>query len=139
MDKNIREHIAYEKGFNKGWQKSEYANKWIRIEDEAPEQKRLLLYFFEGTGGASIGFYFGIDEYYCPETGHVFGGGGFLTGDVTHWMYVPEYPEGYEYLMEGHAEYFRELAKDINEIKKPIGGDEGDDEFFSREDDAREV
>ena len=69
-------------------------NNWIEIADEAPEQGRLLLYFFDCTG-ISLGEYHGIDEEYCPETGHVFASrDGWLTGDVTHWMYAPDVPEG---------------------------------------------
>ncbi len=55
-----------------------------------PEKERLLFYFFDGVG-VHAGKYDGIEVDYCPETGHVFGGAnGWLTGDVTHWMYVPE-------------------------------------------------
>ena len=68
--------------------------KWIKIEDEVPEQGRKLLYFFDCTG-ISLGEYYGIEPDYCPETGHVFGSQlGWLTGDVTHWMYAPDVPEG---------------------------------------------
>ena len=64
--------------------------KWINIEDEVPEKERLLFYFFDCVG-VHAGEYDGIEVDYCPETGHVFGGAnGWLTGDVTHWMYVPE-------------------------------------------------
>lgn len=90
----LKEDLAYEKGFNKGWQKSEYANKWISIKDEVPEEKVNLLYFFDCTG-ISLGQYYGIDPDYCPETGHVFASAdGWLTGDVTHWMHLPNVPEG---------------------------------------------
>ena len=71
--------------------------EWISIEDEAPEEERNLLYFFECTG-VSAGRYYGIEPEYCPETGHVFGShDGWLTGDVTHWQYFPDAPEGYEH------------------------------------------
>ena len=40
---------------------------WIKIEDQAPEEARRLLYFFEGTG-VWTGFYYGRDEDY-PEEG----------------------------------------------------------------------
>ena len=70
------------------------SSRWISIEDETPEQERNLLYFFDCTG-VSAGFYYGIEPDYCPETGHVFGGhDGWLTGDVTHWQYFPDRPEG---------------------------------------------
>lgn len=128
MNKHITESVfyqrGYEKGFNKGWQKNEYQSKWIKIEDEAPEEERLVLYFHDMTG-THLGFYFGIDESYCSETGHVFGGNfGWLTGDVTHWMYIPTYPEGCEDHAEFNAEHSRRLKGDVLEMKKPIGGDE---------------
>lgn len=89
----LKEDLAYEKGFNRGWQKNEYQSKWIKIEDEVPEKEVSLLYYFEDVG-IWQGYYYGIEKEYCPETGHVFGSnGGFLTGDVTHWMYLPEPPE----------------------------------------------
>ena len=97
--------------------------KWIKIEDETPPKGERLLYFFEGTG-VSVGFYFGIDGDYCPETGHVFGGNfGFLTGDVTHWQYIPDYPAGFEDFAEADAERASEIEKEIDEAKEPIGGE----------------
>ena len=109
---------AYERGYSQGFQRSEYQNKWIKIEDQTPKEDILLLYFFEGTGGAFLGFYFGIDENYCPETGHTFGSPvGFLTGDVTHWMYVPEYPKGFPWVLERQAEWLKEVKRDIKELK----------------------
>jgi hypothetical protein len=94
---------------------------WINIEDKTPEKGKRLLYFFEMTG-AYLGFYFGIDDEYCPETGHVFGSQvGFLTGDVTHWCYMPDYPEGFEDFVEADMEWATEAEKEINEIKEPIG------------------
>jgi len=91
--------------------------KWIKIEDEVPPEGVNLLYFFDCTG-ICLGQYYGIEPDYCPETGHVFANGdGWLTGDVTHWMPLPDVPEGaYE-----------------------EGWEMVDDEFFSREDDAREI
>ena len=118
----LKEDLAYEKGFNKGWQKSEYANKWISIKDEVPEEKVNLLYFFDCTG-ISLGQYYGIEEDYCPETGHVFASAdGWLTGDVTHWTYIPDYPEGCEDHAEANAEYARVLKGDVSDMKEPIGG-----------------
>ena len=112
---------------------------WIKIEDEIPEEERLVLYFFDMTG-TSLGFYFGRDESYPSDNDHVFGGNaGWLTGDVTHWTYIPDYPEGCEDHAEANAEYARALKGDVSEMKKPIGGNKADDEFFSRGDDAREV
>lgn len=64
--------------------------KWIKIEDKVPPEGVNLLYFFDCTG-ICLGQYYGIEPDYCPETGHVFASrDGWLTGDVTHWMYVPE-------------------------------------------------
>ena len=95
--------------------------KWIKIEDQIPDQERLLVYFFEMTG-ASLGFYFGRDDQYPSDNDHVFGGNfGWLTGDVTHWAYIPDYPEGQEYHAKKNAEYARVLKGEVNEVKKPIG------------------
>ena len=94
---------------------------WIKIEDEVPEKGRRLLYFFEGTG-AWLGFYYGLDEEYCSKTGHVFGSQhGFLTGDVTHWCYIPAYPEGEEGRDEADREFAKEMEEEINSFKEPIG------------------
>jgi hypothetical protein len=95
---------------------------WIKIEDQAPEEGKRLLYFFEGTG-VWVGFYYGIDKEYCSETGHVFGGNvGFLTGDVTHYCYI-DYPKGEdaEWRVEADKEFFEETKKEINDWKKPMG------------------
>jgi len=74
--------------------RSEVTLKWISIEDEVPPEGVNLLYFFDCTG-ISLGQYYGIEEKYCPETGHVFAShDGWLTGDVTHWMPLPDIPEG---------------------------------------------
>jgi hypothetical protein len=62
------------------------------------------------TTGTSLGFYFGRCDEYPSYNNHVFGGNfGWLTGDVTHWAYVPTYPAGYEYHAEKNAEYARSL------------------------------
>ena len=107
MDKDIRESVFFQRGYAEA--KARYSNKWINIEDEIPEEERLLLYFFECTG-TSLGFYLGRDERYPSDNNHVFGGNfGWLTGDVTHWAYIPTYPEGYEYHAEKNAEYARSL------------------------------
>jgi hypothetical protein len=43
--------------------------------------------------GIGVGYYYGRELEYPSENDHVFGGNaGFLTGDVTHWMYAPEEP-----------------------------------------------
>ena len=113
--------------------------KWINIEDGIPEEERLVLYFHDMTG-ASLGFYFGRDESYPSDNNHVFGGNfGWLTGDVTHWTYIPDYPEGCEDHAEANAEYARVLKGDVSDMKEPIGGDKVDDEFFLRGDEAREI
>lgn len=94
---------------------------WIKIEDEIPEKGRRLLYFFEGTG-VWLGFYYGIDEEYCSETGHVFGcQHGFLTGDVSHWCYIPAYPKGEDWRDEADREFAKEVEEEINSFKEPIG------------------
>ena len=96
--------------------------KWTDIAEHIPEEGRHLVYFFEGTGGPCCGFYFGRDEEYPCDNDHVFGcGTGFLTGDVTHWMYLPEYPEGNEHLIERRDEWLESVKQDIEDIKKPIG------------------
>ena len=152
MNKDIIEHIAFDRGYVEG--RAKYMNTWINIEDEAPEQERLVIYFHDMTG-AGLGFYFGRDKEYPSDNDHVFGGNfGWLTGDVTHWCYIPDYPEGFEDHAEANAEYARALKGDVSEMKKPIGGEESEmvdylksegfkegsnDEFFSREDDAREI
>ena len=66
---------------------------WIDVLVEHPEEDRLLLYFFSDCGGAFLGHYHGRDNEYPCENNHIFASeSGFLTGDVTHWMYVPEDP-----------------------------------------------
>jgi len=108
-----------------------YKMKWIDIEDEAPEKGKRLLYFHDMTG-VSLGFYFGIDDEYCAETGHVFGGQfGFLTGDATHWTYIPDYPEGFEDIDIADKEWASEVEKEINEVKKPIGGEMSNEQALS--------
>jgi hypothetical protein len=122
MNKDIIEHIAYDKGYNEA--KCKYnMNKshWIKIADEIPEEERLVLYFHDMTG-TNLGFYFGRDEDYPSSNDHVFGGNfGWLTGDVTHWCYIPDYPEGFEDHAEANAEYARALCKDVDKMKEPIG------------------
>ena len=95
--------------------------KWEKIDNSTPQKGKRLLYFHDRTG-VSLGFYFGIDGEYCSETGHVFGGQfGFLTGDVSHWCYMPDYPEGFEDFAEADIEWASEVEKEINQIKEPIG------------------
>ena len=94
---------------------------WTKIDDESPEEERLLLYFFECTG-VSIGFYYGRDENYPSSNNHVFGGQGFLTGDVTHWCHI-DYPEGEdgERRRKSDLEFFKETKEEIFKLKEPIG------------------
>ena len=95
--------------------------KWIKIEDEVPEQGRKLLYFFDCTG-ISLGEYYGIEPDYCPETGHVFGSQlGWLTGDVTHWMYAPDAPEGVYDEPKDNVEERREMS-DEQALSESTGG-----------------
>jgi hypothetical protein len=98
---------------------------WIDVEKQAPEMKKLVMYFHDMTGGPHLGYYFGRDESYPCENDHVFGGfSGFLTGDATHWMYVPDDPFEDEYLAERRKEWiedaYSEIDKQIKEIKKEI-------------------
>ena len=106
----------YDAGFKAG-EISMSDDGWVSIEDQAPEEKVPLLYFFECTG-VSAGYYYGIEEDYCPETGHHFGGeSGWLIGDVTHWQYYPEAPVGFEssptcFVDEDYIPNFHELGAD---------------------------
>ena len=97
---------------------------WISVDDQVPEDDgRLLLYFFDGCGGPFLGFYFGRDEEYPYENNHVFGSHtGFLTGDVTHWMHLPDYPIDHEEIMRNNAANAGELMESIDRIKEPISG-----------------
>ena len=93
MSKEIMDD--YDAGYADGIRNERQAeSKWIKIEDKVPPEGVNLLYFFDCTG-ISLGQYYGIEPDYCPETGHVFANGdGWLTGDVTHWMPLPDVPEG---------------------------------------------
>tara|TARA_R110002110_G_scaffold51016_3_gene150309 strand:- start:485 stop:868 length:384 start_codon:yes stop_codon:yes gene_type:complete len=87
----------YDEGYADGVRSERQVEEhgWINIDDQTPEQEKPLLYFFDCTG-VSAGYYYGIEEDYCPVNGHQFGGpGGWLTGDVTHWQYYPGSPEGF--------------------------------------------
>tara|TARA_B100000123_G_C25510516_1_gene332041 strand:+ start:96 stop:401 length:306 start_codon:yes stop_codon:yes gene_type:complete len=78
--------------------------EWIKTKDKLPKIGEKVFYYFEYVGvhfGRFTGFYTDEEtgEYY-PDM-HVFTDmeGGWLTGDVTHWMpyngqtEVPERPE----------------------------------------------
>ena len=121
-NKDIIQHVSYDRGWNDA--KVQYGCKWINIEDQVPENNgRMLLYFFEGCGGAFLGFYLGRDEKYPCENDHVFGcSTGFLTGDATHWMPLPDYPIDHEEIVRNDAANAGELMEYIDEMKKPIGG-----------------
>ena len=54
---------------------------WIEFCNQAPSPCQRVLYFFEVTG-ISVG------EFSPPET--FSGKSGFLTGDVTHWLPLPD-------------------------------------------------
>ena len=126
----------YDAGFKAG-QRGLQTMKWTKIEDQIPEMKRQVMYWHDMTGGAHIGYYFGRDEEYPCENNHVFGSNaGFLTGDATHWLYVPEDPIDDEPLKERRQEWidqaYAEIDKQIKEIKQPIDyGKVGLDEPFS--------
>ena len=137
--KNPKEEKAYNEGFVDGYDSGTkfvlnmiedftegalLQNKWTEIKDEIPEKGRRLLYFFEGTGVWS-GFYYGRDEQYPSDNDHVFGSEvGFLTGDVTHWSYIPDYPKGSEWRVEGDREFAEEVEKEIYNYKESMGEDE---------------
>ena len=113
--------------YDAGFEDGKRSSKWIDIEEQAPEMKRQVMYFHDMTGGAHIGYYFGIDDEDCPETVHVFASNiGWLTGDVTHWMYVPEDPFEDEGLLERRAEWiedaYYEIDSMVKEGKQEIGG-----------------
>ena len=94
--------------------------KWTELSEKIPEEGKRLFYFFEGTGSWS-GFYFGRDEEYPCSNNHVFGSqAGFLTGDVTHWCYVPDYPEDAEWCVDADFDFFNEMKREIFLIKEAI-------------------
>ena len=81
----------YDAGFEAGKRNGPI---WRKIEDEVPPKGVKLLYFFECTG-ISLGEYYGREPEYPCENNHVFASrNGWLTGDVTHWMPLPDVPEG---------------------------------------------
>lgn len=58
------------------------ASQWVGIMDRAPIKGQRVIYFFDVVG-AHVGLYEGKDQ----DGLHVFAGrGGWLSGDVTHWM-----------------------------------------------------
>ena len=66
--------------------------KWIRVEDRLPEEGRKVIYYF-GCVGIHIGkFMKDKDNIGLPYGNIFYGKSGFLTDDVTHWMYLPEPP-----------------------------------------------
>jgi hypothetical protein len=86
---------------------------WINIEDQEPEEDRELFYFFEHTG-VSKGKY--RRTYYDPEIwgdglgdcymDTFYGRGGFLSDDVTHWMYV----DGHDWYPAPPKEFIQGVA-----------------------------
>lgn len=97
------------------------ADKWNDIMLSAPMKRKQLIYFHDMTGGPHVGYYFGVDDSYPGENNHVFGGpSGFLTGDATHWMYVPEPPFEDVELNERRDEWLDHMEQAIEETKKPI-------------------
>ena len=63
----------------------EAENKWISVEDRLPEKGVNVLYYFKHVG-THIGM--------CDGTNSFYGSAGWLIGDVTHWMPLPEPPDG---------------------------------------------
>lgn len=56
--------------------------EWIKIEDQLPEENKKLFYYFEWTG-VNRGYY----TQGAYKTNIFYGEKGFLSDDVTHWMY----------------------------------------------------
>jgi len=56
--------------------------KWLRIDEQKPEKKQKVWYWFEVFKKYYEGFY-NSDEY---KQDIFYGDCGFLTGDVTYWM-----------------------------------------------------
>jgi hypothetical protein len=84
---------GFEVGYTHGWNMAKGGLQWTDVMEEQPPKDTLILYFFECTG-VSAGYYDGRCDEYPGENNHVFGGGGgFLTGDVTHWMHMPGEPK----------------------------------------------
>ena len=97
------------------------ADKWNDIMEHAPVKRKQLIYFHDMTGGPHVGYYFGVDESYPGDNNHVFGShDGFLTGDATHWMYMPEPPFEDVELNERRDEWLDHMEQSIEEFKKPI-------------------
>lgn len=64
---------------------SDEAFAWIETREKLPEEGQRVLYYFSHVG-MHVGEYGGLEDGM-----HVFegDGGGWLTGDVTHWMPLP--------------------------------------------------
>ena len=118
MHEDVTESVYYQRGYEKGYSDAqELSNKWVSIEDEAPEKGRRLLYYFDMCG-VFLGFYLGRDSNYPNSNDHVFASNvGYLTGDVTHWRYMGEYPEDNEELMRADADYCESLIEEVGDYK----------------------
>lgn len=68
-------------------------SEWIRMDERRPDIDQKVLYYFE-----MVGIHVGRYGRWTDEEGYehdVFSGpSGFLTDDVTHWMPLPEPPNG---------------------------------------------
>lgn len=62
----------------------EAGQEWISVEDRLPEDGQEVLYYFEITG-INQGVYRDYNTFTGPK--------GFLTGDVTYWMPLPNSPQ----------------------------------------------
>ena len=121
MHEDITAHIFHDRGYQEG---SEDKRHWNDIMKETPVKRKQLIYFHDMTGGPHIGYYFGADDSYPGENNRVFGSHvGFLTGDATHWMYMPEPPFEDDYLNERRDEWLDHMEKSIWEMKQPINLD----------------
>ena len=134
----MTEDIYFQKGYDKGYSDAQeklakefesilsknVTQKWVSIEDEVPEKGRRLLYYFDMCG-VFLGFYLGRDSNYPCSNDHVFASNvGYLTGDVTHWRYMGEYPEDNDELMRADADYCESLQREVEEFTEEIGGDD---------------
>ena len=77
-------------GFNGDWHK--LMSKWISVEDRFPEEGQRVIYYFERTG-IDIGKYWQGKKNYDKGINYFGGNRGFLGGDVTHWMPLPDSPK----------------------------------------------
>ena len=69
-------------------------DSWLDINEHVPEVGQHVIYYFDGVG-VHTGQYKGVDDLHPDfgDCGHVFTGDlGWITGDVTHWLPLPDKP-----------------------------------------------